>query len=148
MPRSLFEMTPGPALNWVDAWLLAALTTGRWRWSRPMKPWELIDACDWLFRGQPTFDDVSFSLPRLIATGYVVADRDRSGRLRVKATPAAFLAVSRITKRLDPVARMAEALDAARDHGPILGDRSLGRFHDLDHGEWSAAEDRLAVSYR
>jgi hypothetical protein len=133
-----------PALHWVDAWLLACLIDWRWRWSRPMKLSDLIDAGDRLFRGQPTFDDVSYSLPRLIAWGYLVAKRDIKGDLRLKATKAAFELKAQSKDKSDSWSKVAKALgippgppDAEED------DRSLGRFPDLDWSEFRAARDMV-----
>ena len=133
-----------PSLGWVDAWLLATLTAHRWRWSRPMKLRDLIDRADVLFRGQPTFDDASFSLPRLLAAGYIAVDRDAAGYLRIKATREGFDLKARVKGKAHPLTRMAQAVGVTFDPSVTDEDRSLGRYSDLKPAEWQAAEDALA----
>jgi len=35
----------------------------------------------------PTFDEMSFGLPRLIAAGYLIVDKDAKAGLYMRATP-------------------------------------------------------------
>jgi hypothetical protein len=133
-------MEPPPTLNRVDAWLLAALTE-RWSWSRPPKLWELVNDADWLDRGIPTYDEVSYSLPRLIAAGYAIATRDDGGELRLKATRRGFDLRSQVKARsLGAVlSGMALAVGAKPYPEPEEEDRSLGRLEGLAEHEWDAA---------
>jgi hypothetical protein len=127
-------------LNRVDAWLLAALTE-RWRWSRPPRLWEFVNDADWLYRGIPTYDEVSFSLPRLIAAGYAVATRTDGGELRLKATRQGFDVRSKVKARYlaDVLSGMAVEVGAKPYPEPEQKDRSLGRLDGFDEHEWEAA---------
>lgn len=131
------------SLNWVDGWLLAALTDYRWRWSRPMKLWRLVDMTDVLFRGEASFDDVSFSLPRLIAAGLVTVDRDSSGELQIKATRAGFEMKARAKGPGHSIDRWATVLGAPSRSQAVTGDRSLGRYPDLTSRDWRRVRNRL-----
>lgn len=109
-----------------------------------MKLSDLIDAGDRLFRGQPSFDDVSYSLPRLIAAGYLVVQRDSKGNLRLKATNAAFDLRDKVKGKSDSWTKVAKVFgippgppDAEEE------DRSLGRFPDLEWREFRAVRDSL-----
>ena len=132
-----------PPLNWVDAWLLAVLTNYRWRWSRPLKLWRLIDLSDVLFRGEASFDDVSFALPRLLAAGLIDVDRDKSGELQFKGTRAAFALKARAKGKDGPMRRFAQAVGAQPYPDGDDGNRSLGRYPDLTARDWAKVRQRL-----
>lgn len=125
---------------WVDGWLLACLTDWRWRWSRPMPLREVINRMDVIFGGRPTFDDLSFSLSRVIAAGLVIADRDRHGNLRLKATDAAFDLKARHRDKSPSGGYMIKAVGASPMTADIPEDRSLGRYAELSPDEWRATE--------
>ena len=132
-----------PRLNWVDAWLLAVLTDHRWRWSRPLKLWRLVDRADDLFRGEPSFDDLSFSLARLVAAGLIEVSRDAAGELQLKATRAGFDVKARAKGPGSSMRRFAGALGAEAYPNGDDGDRSLGRFPALTADDWKAVRERL-----
>jgi len=127
-------------LPWVDAALLQALTWYRWRWSRPMTLWRLVDVVDILFREEPSFDDISFSLPRLLAAGLVEVKRNNAGEVTLKATRAAF-GVKADAGRAGT--SLAEALGALPYESEDPGDRSRGRYPDLSSEDWSAVRKHL-----
>jgi hypothetical protein len=108
-----------------------------------MKLWRLIDCADVLAREEPTFDEISFSLPRLVAAGLVTVGRDAAGELQLKATRAGFDVKKRAAGRGHAAFRMANALGAARRSEDEVGDRSLGRYSDLNAADWAVARRRL-----
>src|SRR3954452_970323 len=64
-----------PRLNRSDAWLLAALTQGSHD-GRPVTLQRFVHDADWLNRQIPTFDEVSYGLPRLLAAGFLTVGHD------------------------------------------------------------------------
>lgn len=77
-----------PSLTRYDAVLLAAFTESGGR-GRPIDLRTLIHDADWLDRSIPTFEELSYGIPRLVASGYVVVTSDDGDELRFTATPAA-----------------------------------------------------------
>jgi hypothetical protein len=138
----------GPRLNRADAWLLAALTEGS-HGGRPVTLRELVQDADWLNRAIPTFDEVSFGLPRLVAAGFMTVGHDVRSGVVFRATPdATKLRKSVKAETLGGVlAGVGWAVGAPPypDSEPAE-DRSLGRLAGLepedlevamrDHGEW------------
>jgi hypothetical protein len=122
-------------LTRTDAYLLAATTGSFRKRARPLR--DLIADYDWLERDIPTFDEVSFGLPRLIAAGYLEVG-SRQGRTFVRATPKARRL--RSTKRAKTLGgrlgEVAAAVGAAPYPQPEIEDRSLGRLTGLDSVEW------------
>ena len=120
-----------------DAYLLAAATESNGK--RPRRLRDLIAAYDWLERGIPTFDQVSFGFPRLIAAGFLEVDSD-AGKTVVRATPKARQLRSTITaKTLGGVlGETAAAVGAAPYPEAETEDRSQGRFPALESAEWDA----------
>jgi hypothetical protein len=57
-----------PLLTRSDAWLLAALTE-RSHDGHSVNLRDLVHDADWLNRAIPTYDEISFGLPRLVAAG-------------------------------------------------------------------------------
>jgi hypothetical protein len=110
-----------------------------------MHLWDLINRAESQFRGWPTFDDFSFSLPRLIARGLVTVSRDGQGNLRIKATDEAFDLKARFRDTTPEMAYMIKAVGAVPLHVAGPEDRSLGRFADLGYDEWRAAEVRVGA---
>jgi hypothetical protein len=64
-----------PRLSRADAWLLAALTE-RSHDGRSVTLQEFVHDADWLGRMIPTFDEMSFGLPRLISAGFMTVGHD------------------------------------------------------------------------
>jgi hypothetical protein len=144
-----------PPLTRSDAWLLAALTEGS-RDGRPVSLRDLVHDADWLNRRIPTFDQISYGLPRLVAAGFATVDG-----YRFRATPKA-IALRRTLKSLpsdglsDVIVRMEAALGAKPYPEPEDEDRSLGRlsgFEPVDleiavrkHGEWVKRWSRPLVA--
>jgi len=127
-----------PSLTAADAWLMAALTESSGRLV-PLQ--NVIHDYDWLNRAIPTFDDVSFGIPRLVAAGYASASESSSGELLLGATPQAM------RLRQSPIGHPVEAIAAAlRANTGAAEDRSLGRLRGLTpqaldaavaaHGSW------------
>ena len=77
------DPAPGSVTAWLppltrsDAWLLAAITES----GRPVDLGGLIHDADWVNRLIPTFDELSYGIPRLASHGYVVVSRSRRGTL-------------------------------------------------------------------
>ena len=128
------QLTP---LTRSDAYLLAAATESNGK--RPSRLRDLIADYDWLERGIPTFDEVSFGLPRLVAAGFLEVGSD-AGTTVVRATPKARHLRSTIAaKTLGGVLEdMAAAVGAAQYPGAETEDRSRGRFPGLHAAEWDA----------
>ena len=128
-----------PALTESDAWLLAALTESPHP-DRPVNLRDFIDNADWLYRGIPTFDQVSFGLPRLAAAGLVVVEQDATEGLVLRATPKAIkLRHLRQARPLgDDLKDIDEAIMAAAEPEPVE-DRTLGRLPGLVAADLDAA---------
>jgi hypothetical protein len=137
---------PGPTvtLNRADAWLLAAVTEGSHD-GRPVPLGDFIHDCDWLGRAIPTFDEVSFGIPRLAHAGYVIVDRDEGDARAFRATEAAILlrraiGAGSLGEILDGVAAAVGATPYPSAEPPE--DRTLGRLSGLteaDLGRFVAA---------
>jgi hypothetical protein len=137
-----------PRLNRTDAWLLAALTEGSHD-GRPVTLQEFVHDADWAGRMIPTFDEMSFGLPRLVAAGFMTVGDNVKPGIVFRATPKATRLRKSIKARTigDVLVGMAQAVGAEPYPDPEpLDDRSLGRLpglerEDLDavvqaHGEW------------
>ena len=115
--------TSSPRLTEADAWLVAALTESSGRLV-PLR--DLVHDYDWLNRAVPTFDELSFGLPRLVAAGYATVSASSSGDLLFGATPAAMRLRRGTTG--SPLAAITAAVGADRG---AADDRSLGRLTGL-----------------
>jgi hypothetical protein len=122
-----------PPLTRSDAWLLAALTEGSHD-GRPVNLRDFVNDADWLNRLIPTFDEMSFGLPRLVAAGYLVVGYDPKERLVFRATPKATkLRGSVKAKSLgDVLMGVGDAVGAAPYPEREPEDRSLGRLPGLE----------------
>jgi hypothetical protein len=120
-----------------DACLLAAATESNGK--RPRRLRDLIADYDWLERGIPTFDEVSFGLPRLIAAGFLEVSSD-AGKTVIRATPKARLLRSIIkAKTLGGVlSETAAAVGAAPYPEAETEDRREGRLSGLESAEWDS----------
>ena len=122
-----------------DAWLIAALTQGH---RRPKTLWQLLRDADWLNRSIPTFDELSFGLPRLMAEGYATVTGQGSA-VRIAATPKA----KHIRELVDKDAHTLS--DVLAGFGGHVGtrpyplseneDRALGRFPGLSPADLDTA---------
>ena len=137
-----------PRLNRADAWLLAALTESSHD-GRPVTLRDLVHDADWLNRAIPTFDEMSFGLPRLIAAGFMTVGVGGTSGVDFRASSEATkLRKSIKAETLGGVlAAVAEAVGAAPyPESEPPEDRSLGRLPGLEpddlevaireHGEW------------
>lgn len=137
-----------PRLTRSDAWLLAALTESSHD-GRPVSLRDLVHDADWLNRLIPTFDEISFGLPRLAAAGFLVVESDAKATLVFRATPKANSLRRSVRARTlgDVVAGVGQGVGALPYPEPEPAeDRSLGRLDGLDpgdlgtaireHGEW------------
>lgn len=115
--------TPVPRLTEADTWLVAALTESS---GRPVPLRNLIHDFDWLNRATPSYDDLSFGIPRLVAAGYAVVSKSPSGDLLFAGT-AESMRLRRSAKGHAAVAIHAALRSAT---GPVE-DRSLGRLPGL-----------------
>ncbi len=130
-----------PPLTRSDAWLLAALTEGSHD-GRPVNLRDFVNDADWLNRLIPTFDEMSFGLPRLVAAGFLVVGYDPKEGLVFRATPkAAKLRGSVKAKSLGDVLNgVGGAVGAAPYPEPEPAeDRSLGRLPGLESGALDTA---------
>jgi hypothetical protein len=127
-----------------DAWLLAAVTEGSHD-GRPVKLWELLHDFDYLNRALPTFDELSFGIPRLMAASLVTYD---DGRFRATRRAIEIRRSLRADRLADVSDGMAAALGARRyplPEGPE--DRSLGRLAGLERGDLDAAIEQHGASF-
>ena len=129
-----------PRLNRADAWLLAALTEGSHD-GRPVTLQDFVHDADWLNRLIPTFDEMSFGLPRLIAAGYMTVGEDVKSGLVFRATPKAIMLRKSIDRRPGSVIQGVEQAVGALPYGQAEpeGDRSLGRLPGLAQEDVTAA---------
>jgi hypothetical protein len=130
-----------PALTESDAWLFAALTE-RPHPDRPVNLRDFVDNADWLNRAIPTFDEMSFGLPRLAAAGLLVVEQDANEGLVLRATTKA-IKLRRLMKAKalgDDLQDIDEAIRAAAHPEPErVEDRSLGRLPGLGADDLDAA---------
>ena len=121
-----------PSLTRSDAALLAAFRESGGR-GRPIDLRTLIHDADWLDRSIPTFDEISYGVPRPVASGYVVVSRDVGDELRFTATPAARSLRTSITGDSlgDVVIGMTRLVGASPWPEVEQEDRSLGRLAGL-----------------
>jgi hypothetical protein len=118
-----------PALTRSDGWLLAALTEGP-RQGLAIDLAEFVYYADWLNRLIPSYDDISFGLPRLVAAGFVIVGSDAEDGLVLRATPKA-IELRRTVKAKslgDVMSGMERAVGARPYPVPEAEDRSLGRL--------------------
>ncbi len=130
-----------PRLTRADAWLLAALLEGSHD-GRPVTLPEFVHDADWLNRLVPTFDEVSYGLPRLIAAGYLTVGHDDRNGLVLQSTPKArAMDVDRPAETLGGVLEaVAMAVDAVPyPEAEPPEDRSLGRLPGLEPEDLDAA---------
>ena len=121
------ESSSLPALTRSDAWLLAAIADGSIR-RKPIPLASLVEHADWLNRAIPTFDEVSFGLPRLMAHGLVTIE---NGGYRA-TTKAVALRRSVKARTLGGVLLgMAAAVGARPYPEPESEDRALRRLPGL-----------------
>ena len=130
-----------PPLTTSDAWLLAALTEGSHD-GRPVTLRKFVHDADWLNRAIPTFDEVSFGLPRLVAAGFLTVECSPKDGLTLSATPKA-IGLRRSVKtdrRLgSAIIEMENAVQASSYPHVEDEDRSLGRLSGLEPAMWDAA---------
>jgi hypothetical protein len=121
-----------------DAYLLAAASELNGK--RPSRLRDLIANYDWLERGIPTFDEISFGFPRLIAAGFLEVGPSDTGEFVVHVTPKARALRSSITtkSRGGFLGDTAVAIGAAPYPEPETEDRSRGRVPGLDTADWEA----------
>jgi hypothetical protein len=124
-----------PVLVRSDAWLLAALTEARQ--GRPLTLAELMNDADWLNRLVPTYDELSYGLPRLIAAGYVVIS-SQGTLLRLQPTTKARelrKAASKEARALGVLEAVGRLAGAQPYPNPEAEDRSLGRLPGLSQAD-------------
>jgi hypothetical protein len=131
IPRQMSESPGSVPLTLTDAWLLAALTESG---GRDVSLRALVHDYDWLEREIPSFDELSYGLPRLIAAG-LAAVHGHGRQLRLRATPKAMALRRSIPGH--PISAIARLVGATADAGG--GDRSLGRLAALDRDELASA---------
>jgi RimJ/RimL family protein N-acetyltransferase len=129
-PPASEASTSTPRLTEADGWLVAALTESSGRLV-PLP--NLIHDYDGLNRAIPTFDELSFGIPRLVAAGLASVGESSAGELVVAATPEAMRL--RRSAKGHPVQAIGAALQA------MVGqeDRSLGRLSGLTSEALDAA---------
>lgn len=122
-----------PSMTRSDAWLLAALTEGSHD-GRPVNLRQLVNDADWLNRSIPTFDELSFGLPRLVDAGFLTVRVDPNDGLLLSATSQAIrLRESVKAKTLgDVMIGMQRVLGARPFPEPETEDRSLDRLPGLE----------------
>jgi hypothetical protein len=132
-----------------DAWIVAAILHRRDRWQRIDT---LLSRADYLNTSIPTYDHISYGLPRLVARGLVATSQDSNGQLLVGATDTA--------RRLG-----SNGHEPGRSRGEYLAgfyrelgcrpypmeeaeDRSLGRVSNFSEGDFETALARYQSSSR
>ncbi len=126
-----------PRLTASDGWLLAALTESS-RDGRPVTLRWFIHDADWLNRAIPTFDEISYGMPRLVAAGYVTVD-GLSFRATPKATKLRELVDAGTVTLGGVIVGMERAVEALGDASQEPEDRSLGRLPGFSPGDLAAA---------
>ena len=121
-----------PSLTRSDAVLLAVFTESGGR-GRHIDLRTLIHDADWLDRSIPSFDEISYGIPRLVASGYLVVSSDDGDELRFTATPAARSLRKSISGDSlgDVVIEMTRLIGASPWPEMEIEDRSLGRLAGL-----------------
>jgi hypothetical protein len=129
-----------PPLTRQDAWLLAALTEGSHD-GRAVDLRSFVHDADWLDRAIPTFDELSFGLPRLVAAGFLRVGQRDAGGLTFSATTAAIRMRRRNTRpRLGEVILDMEREVGARPRPEReTEDRRLGRLPGLTERDLETA---------
>jgi hypothetical protein len=120
---------------------LASLTEGSHD-GRSVNLRDFVSDADWLNRLIPTFDEMSFGLPRLVAAGFLIVSHDAKRGLVFRATPTATsLRRSVKAKTLGDVLNgVGAAVGAAPYPEPEPAeDRSLGRLPGLDSNDLDLA---------
>jgi hypothetical protein len=127
--RTSEEASSHPSLTRSDAWLLAALTEGSHD-GRAVSLRDLVHDADWLNRLIPSFDELSFGLPRLIAAGFLTVGSDGENGPVLRATPKAIELRRSVKARSlgDVITGMEQAVGARSHPVPEVEDRSLGRL--------------------
>jgi hypothetical protein len=112
----------------------------------------MLESADWLNRGMPSFDVVSFGLQRLLVAGLVTIEHPPEGGLFIRAVgiPVAVVRAGRADynrrRRVglnvgslgDSVSAMSAAIGAEPDSDPE--DRSLGRLPRFAAGDLTRAQ--------
>lgn len=135
-----------PRLTRSDAYLLAALTESG---GRGVDLPSLLHDYDWLNRDIPTFDELSFGIPRLVAHGYAEVGRNNRGELRFRATRSAHALRRSIDARArtigDVVIAMATIVGTAPYPEPEVEDRALGRLDELRQDDLDLARQKYGA---
>lgn len=122
-----------------DALLLAALMIGGGGPDgRPVTLSGLLSTVDALNHSIPTFDEVSFGIPRLVAGGFAAVLPGEAGDLALRPSTAANELLQFSRRSRDFASDVAVALGTLPYPEPEAEDRSPGRLADLDR----AAFDR------
>ena len=117
--------------------ILAALVIGGGPQARPVTLGDLLLEADFMHRWLPSFEEVAFGLPRLVAGGFVSVVPSDTGMPSFKPLPAAsgLLHVPRRTGEFaDDV---VIALRTRPYPDPEVEDRSLGRLAGLDESQFN-----------
>jgi hypothetical protein len=131
-----------PRLARSDVWLLRVLGETR-RPEERTSLRELIERADFVERDVPTFDQISFGIPRLVAAGYITVE---AGAFRATGKGIA-LRKSVQARTLGGVLReMIEllGLPPLPSVDPVPEDRSLGRLAGLEPIDY----DEAVAAYR
>jgi hypothetical protein len=128
-------------LNRSDAWLLAALTEGSHD-GRAVTLQDFVHDADWLNRQIPTFDEMSYGVPRLIEAGFMTVGQDVKKGIVFRATPKATQL--RKSVKAGTLGGVLEGVGNAVGTLPYRGpeppeDRSLGRLAGLEPDDLDAA---------
>jgi hypothetical protein len=126
------------ALTRSDAWLLAALTEGSHD-GRPVTLRDLIHDADWLNRDIPSFDEISYGIPRLIAAGFAKVGYSASNGLVFRATAKAQRLRRSVRGEWDSIVAISTAIGAKPHPEEEAEDRSLGRLPGLEPEDVTAA---------
>jgi len=130
-----------PPLTRSDAWLLAALTEGSHD-GRAVRLRDLVHDADWLNRLIPTFDEMSFGLPRLVAAGFLIVGYDAKDHLVFRATLKATRLRRSVKARTlgNVLAGVGLAVGTTPYPEPEPAeDRSLGRLPGLERVDLETA---------
>ena len=133
------------AFTWSDAWLLASLAI-RTNGDSWIPLWSVIDTMDFLQHLAPTYDEVSYGLPRLRAAGLVAID-GTGDQLRLRVTQRSReLDVGPNASRQSASAIQESIRSTIGAHGRLDADedRSLGRLEELDESDWDGLSGGLS----
>jgi hypothetical protein len=133
-----------------DVAILAGLADASRRAGRSVRLADLIGRIDMLFRWTPSFDDLSFGLPRLVAAGLAAPLAHQDREVWVAPTGDA-LQLRRAAQRLPGVGGVGVNMETEAHHRGMTTseeDRSLGRLPALTAESFESAMQKYEAWLR